>query len=230
MKRGLVHCIQATGGRPGLRARRYSALRGAPAPDPLLPSEGCGLRGRAPRGPGRARAREPLQSRCLPSGPCPGRPGPPPETRCGPALRSEPHFPPAGRGAAESISCCAAEPSGDVIAVTLPRVAAAPGPKFRPFPGGPSAARGRGRGGRGSRLLEPVPAPGARSARGPPRGGGAGGGAGGGWRGRSSSQHHASPATTVAASRPRVFPRGEAKACVSRCLDGKHRPCASFSA
>lgn len=41
----------------------------------------------------------------------------------------------AGRGEAESISCCAAEAGGDVTAFTLPRLSATRGPGFSPFPG-----------------------------------------------------------------------------------------------
>lgn len=59
-----------------------------------------------------------------------------PETRSGPARREpEPHFLWAGRGEAESISCCAAEAGGDVTAFTLPRLAATRGPEFSPSPG-----------------------------------------------------------------------------------------------
>ncbi|CAN0498696.1 unnamed protein product [Rangifer tarandus platyrhynchus] len=59
-----------------------------------------------------------------------------PETRSGPARREhEPHFLWAGRGEAESISCCAAEAGGDVTAFTLPRLAATRGPEFSSSPG-----------------------------------------------------------------------------------------------
>lgn len=59
------------------------------------------------------------------------------------AGQSEPHFLRAGRGEAESISCCAAETGGDVTAFTLPRVSA---------DGGQSAAPSRADGARESRL------------------------------------------------------------------------------
>ena len=76
-----------------------------------------------------------------------------PETRSGPARWGhEPHFLWAGRGEAESISCCAAEAGGDVTAFTLPRLAATRA-RVQPLPG-PLA--------RGSRALEGPPAAGAR--------------------------------------------------------------------
>lgn len=91
-----------------------------------------------------------------------------PETRSGAAPRrppgeASPTFS-EQEGEAKSISCCAAELSRDVIAFKFPRVSA-DGAKVQALPGRAERSSGRGQGGQGSRLLERVPAPGARTAR-----------------------------------------------------------------
>lgn len=148
--------------------------RGSPdgAPSPSARCRGCGSQGQLPpdpRAPPRRAAarlsRGPLHHQDAPE--C-LRPAPPEagsrgrcggETRSQPAAgSSEPHFLRAGRGEAQSISCCAAETSGDVIAFILPRVSAARA-KVQPRAG--RAARGQGQ---GSPRPHALPAPGSGTA------------------------------------------------------------------
>lgn len=124
------------------------------------------------------------------------------------AGQSEPHFLRAGRGEAESISCCAAETGGDVTAFTLPRVSA---------DGGQSAAPSRADGARESRLPA-LPGEGPRARSPHCRG----------QRGAELAPGACAAAAAAGLPRPRVSP-SRGTAVVSRCWR-KHLPGTSFLA